>query len=131
MTPNSHRPFVRRPSIFTFLLLALLLAGAASLIVSRALAAPPTVLILSSTVTGGAASEEAQAAIALGYNVDVVTPAQWATKTQADFASYRALILGDATCTDISVITAAEANASVWGPAVNGNVIIQGSPGFP
>ena len=83
------------------------------------------VLILDSTVSGGASSREAQAAIALGYTVEVVNAAGWAAKTQADFSTYRALILGDQGCG--GSITAAEANKAVWGPVVNGNVIIIGT----
>src|SRR5262245_44486116 len=52
------------------------------------------VLILARTVTGGFSSQEAVSAQQLGYLVDVVTDAQWAAKTAADFASYRAIILG-------------------------------------
>lgn len=86
------------------------------------------VLILDSTVSGGASSREAQAAIALGYTVEVVNAAGWAAKTQADFATYRALILGDPTCgSSTSSVAAAEANKAVWGPVVNGNVIIIGT----
>ena len=88
---------------------------------------PPKVLILAPTVTGGASSREAQAATALGYTVEVVDNAGWAAKTQAEFGTYRALILGDATCTNVGVITAAVANKDVWGPVVNGNVIIIGT----
>jgi hypothetical protein len=90
-------------------------------------AAPDKVLILSSTVTGGLSSREALAAAALGYTVEVVDNAGWGAKTQADFAGYRALILGDATCTSIGAISAAVANKAVWGPVVNGNVIVIGT----
>lgn len=76
-------------------------------------------------MSGGTSSVEAQAATALGYKVEVATNAQWAAKTQADFAGYRALILGDAACG--GSITAAVANKSVWGPVINGNVFIVGS----
>jgi hypothetical protein len=83
------------------------------------------VLILETTVTGGPASIEATAAASLGFSVDIVSPAQWATLSAADFARYRAIILGDPTCrADTAGIAAAEANAGVWGPVVNGNVVI-------
>jgi hypothetical protein len=83
------------------------------------------VLILEPTVTGGAASIEATTAASLGFAVDVVSPTTWSTLTAADFARYRAIILGDPTCqTSTSAIAAAEANASVWGPVVTGNVVI-------
>jgi hypothetical protein len=85
-------------------------------------------LILGSTVTGGASSVEALEALALGLTVEVATDAQWTAKTTADFASYRVLILGDATCSTLtSGAVAAAANAATWSSAVNGNVIINGS----
>jgi hypothetical protein len=86
------------------------------------------VLILSSTVSGGTASIEATKAASLSFSVDVVTPAQWSTLTAADFAGYRAIILGDPTCgVGESPIAAAIANARVWGPVVNGNVVVIGT----
>lgn len=89
---------------------------------------PEKVLILAESVTGGASSQEAQAAAALGYAVEVVTDAQWAAKSAADFGSYRALVLGDPTCrTSLGSIDAASANRGVWGPQVDGNVIVNGT----
>lgn len=92
-------------------------------------AAPDKVLILSSTVTSGTSSDEAQAAAALGFTVELATPAQWAAKTAADFASYRALILGDPTCAGpgTAQISAAEGNRTTWGPEIDGNVIVNGT----
>jgi len=87
-----------------------------------------TVLILNPTVTGGGASTEAQSAIAAGMDVEVVDDAGWAAKSQTDFATYRALILGDPTCVEgAGPIAAAEANRTVWGPVVNGNVVLIGT----
>ncbi|MEO6695585.1 MAG: hypothetical protein ABIY50_10200, partial [Ignavibacteria bacterium] len=87
-----------------------------------------TVLILAPTVTGGASSTEANAAIAAGFNVEVVTAAQWLAKSAADFATYRALILGDPTCVGgTGPIAAAESTTGIWGPEIDGNVIIIGS----
>lgn len=85
------------------------------------------VLILSTTVYGGLSSQEAIAAQNLGMQVDVVTSTTWSTKTAADFASYRALILGDARCASLSAINAAIANRNVWGPLIDGNVIVVGT----
>src|SRR5947208_826844 len=65
------------------------------LLESRVLPAGGKVLILGSTVIGGAGSRESKEAIAQGFSVDVVDDAGWMAKTQADFASYQALILGD------------------------------------
>lgn len=85
------------------------------------------VLILDSAVTGGANSIEAQQAAADGYGVDVVDAATWSAMTASQFAAYRAIILGDPTCGSESSVAAAEADASVWGPVVDGNIEIIGS----
>ncbi len=84
-----------------------------------------TVLILDSTVSGGAASREATAATGLGLTVEVVSDATWAGMTAADFGSYRAIILGDATCGGVTTIF--EANEATWGPQVDGNVVLIGT----
>jgi hypothetical protein len=93
---------------------------------------PGRVLILDGTVSGGATSIEATKAASLGFSVDIVTPAQWSTFTSADFARYRAIILGDPSCVvGTSPIAAAIANAQVWEPVVNGNVVLVGTdPAF-
>ncbi|HLC95607.1 MAG TPA: myxococcus cysteine-rich repeat containing protein, partial [Patescibacteria group bacterium] len=85
-----------------------------------------TVLILAESVSNGLSSVEAQDAMAAGYDVEVVTDAEWAAKSTADFATYRSLIAGDATC-DYGNYQALEATVGVWGPAVNGNVILVGT----
>src|SRR6476659_9731718 len=85
------------------------------------------VLILASTVVNGASSQEAVAATRLGMAVEVVTPAQWAAKTSADFATYRAIILGDPNCGSATAINAAVSTRNTWGPMVNGNVVIVGT----
>jgi len=87
-----------------------------------------SVLILNDTVTGGAGSFEATKAASLGFTVVVASAAQWGAMTTAEFASYRALILGDPTCVlGTAPIAAAEANKAVWGAAVDGNVIVIGT----
>jgi len=87
------------------------------------------VLILASSVSGGAGSREAQAVAALGYTFDLATNAEWASLTTAQFASYKAIILGDPTCQGFgsAARATAQANANVWGPAVNGNVVVIGT----
>jgi hypothetical protein len=86
------------------------------------------VLILDSTVVGGTASWEAKKAVELGLSVEVVNADGWAAKTKADFAQYKAIILGDPQCSgDLVSVAAADANKNVWGPAVTGNVIIIGA----
>jgi hypothetical protein len=118
-----------RPLRFA-LAFVLLLGLAATFGVGHAQAQNGKVLILGGTVTGGAASNEANAATAAGLGVDVVTDAQWAAMTTAQFHDYNALILGDPTCfgpgTSSSIATAT-ANNSVWGPAVDGNVLVVGT----
>ena len=102
-----------------------------AIVAPAAVAAAPddhSVLILGSTVTGGAGCWEAQRATALGLTPVVVDETTWASMTAADFATYRAIIFGDPSCqSGTTAIAAAEANRSVWGPVVNGNVIIIGS----
>ncbi len=86
------------------------------------------VLILAATVTGGSNSVEAVAARSLGYTVEVVSDSAWAAKSSADFAGYRAIILGDATCGgSLGLISAASKSRGIWGPVVDGNVIIVGT----
>lgn len=85
-----------------------------------------SVLILDITVTGGAASLEAMKAAAAGHTVVVVGTVTWLGMSAADFASYRALVLGDATCPGVGTspwLDAPIANRGTWGPVVNGNVI--------
>jgi hypothetical protein len=116
-----------RVSVISALVLAVTLVAPAQRAAAAGAANDHTVLILGPTVSGGASSREALAATAIGMTVEVVDDAGWALKSQADFGTYRALILGDATCTDLSAATAAIANTLVWGPAVNGRVVIIGS----
>jgi hypothetical protein len=115
-----------------------LLAGAIS-------AAPATAdsgraLILSTTVIGfpdpESPSVEAAKATALGMTVDVKSPDEWAAMTADEFAAYRVIILGDPACeggdpdspaAGSASVAAAEANGSVWGPVVNGNIVVNGT----
>ena len=86
-----------------------------------------TVLILSDTVRFPLPtnSREQQAAMAAGFTVELATPAAFAAKTTADFSTYRAIIFGD-TCSG-SISSTAESTRNVWGPAINGNVIVVGT----
>lgn len=81
------------------------------------------VLIYGPSVSGGSASEEATAATNLGFTVDVVDGPTWAAMTADQFDDYRALILGDPTCSG-GYLGDAESNATVWGGVVDGNVVI-------
>lgn len=112
-----------------FLRAGLALGAAVGLFVvpaSPAAAADNEVLILGSTVTGGAASTEATEVVAAGFTPVVVTDAQWAAMSAADFGSYRAIVLGDPTCRETPPAAPA-ANAPVWGGAVDGNALIIGT----
>jgi hypothetical protein len=101
--------------------------------VKPAKAAVADLLILSTTITkpafdGNPLSVEEQEAATLGLSVDIVTPVQWAAMTTADFASYKAIVLGDPTCVvGDSGLAAPVANGAVWGPAVDGNIEVNGT----
>lgn len=82
-----------------------------------------SVLVLSSVDGGGAYSAAAAAA---GFTVVAATDAQWTARSTADFATFRALIIGDPTCGDVPP-AAAEGNAATWSAAVNGPKLIIGS----
>ncbi|HSP78260.1 MAG TPA: kelch repeat-containing protein [Myxococcaceae bacterium] len=92
----------------------------------RSLSSASKVLILGSTVKGGLESDEAKAARGLGYEVELASDEEWAAKGMADFASYRALILGDF-CKSLSAVRAAVESRQVWGPIIDGNVLILGT----
>lgn len=118
--PQSTRPR-RNPVALWIALATLAVAGGAG-------AQPVSdVLILDTTVSGGVNSVESVEAQALGLTVDVVDAATWGAMTTAQFAQYRAIVLGDRTCSSVSVAQPAIDNRGTWGPAVDGNVFIIGS----
>ncbi|HVJ18162.1 MAG TPA: DUF4215 domain-containing protein [Polyangiaceae bacterium] len=88
---------------------------------------PADVLMLDTTLSGGTLSPEAQAVWLKdpSLTINIVDAHTWGSMTTAQFADYKAIILGDATCA--SDFSAAAANPLVWGPAVDGNVIIIGT----
>lgn len=119
--------------------LRVLQAGVAALVlvattftgVGVAQADPPApgddrVLIYGPSVSGGASSIEGAAATALGFAVDVVDAATWASMTAAQFDAYRALIIGDPFCSG-GYLTEAESNTATWGSVVDGNVVVNGT----
>jgi hypothetical protein len=83
-------------------------------------AAAPKALINASTVSGSPSLEQQQAS-ALGFSVDVVSGATWDSMTQAQFASYQLLIIGDPTCATMAA--SATSNAAVWAPVVMGTAV--------
>jgi hypothetical protein len=104
-----------------------------------------TVLMLAPTLTDSAGNQaggevdlctslEATQAMALGLNVEIDDAAAWGAKTQAQFATYKAIVLGDADCptetaetTGDESVAAAVANSSIWSPAITGPVAIVGT----
>jgi hypothetical protein len=84
------------------------------------------VLILDTTVTNGASSAEATAVSALGLTPVVVSASAWSAMSASDFAGYRGIVLGDDTC-DYGDAGAAIGNKLVWGPVVDGNVLLVGT----
>jgi hypothetical protein len=76
----------------------------------------------SATPCGEVASLDAQ-----GWNVTVATEAEWDAMTQAQFASYQLLVLGDTACGGVGNIAGAVSNESTWAPAVNGTILIIGT----
>jgi hypothetical protein len=97
---------------------------------SAATASADKVLLFGPSVDGGASSVEGQQAAAQGFGVDVASASAWSSMTTAQFAAYRAIVISDnhdSGSSGVSDLAAAEANASVWGAAVSGNVIITGA----
>lgn len=133
-SPSLHRPAnlpkagLPRRSRFAILIFSLtaFLIGVARL---PAVPAPDanSVLILDTTVTNGGSSVEAIEASNAGFTVVVVNAATWAATTAAEFATYRALILGDPTCGNLTSIAPAVANRTTWSPKINGNIILIGT----
>lgn len=71
-------------------------------------------------------SLEAYEARSLGFNVDLIKPADWALMTTADFANYNAVVIGDPKCNH-GDLAPAVSSAAVWGAAVDGNVAVLGN----
>ena len=93
------------------------------------------VLVLSESIINGTDSLEAQDAAAMGYQVDIKDATWWGdpSRTTADFAAYRAIIIGDPNCDGVSspeyqnAMQVVESTVNIWGPAVKGNVIVIGT----
>lgn len=90
-----------------------------------------TVLILGTTALKGPTSPEAIEAGKLGMAVEIVDGVGWKAKSQADFATYRALVFGDPGDPVVdqspAPVAAGEANRTTWSPIVTGNVIVVGN----
>ncbi|MGZ6952267.1 MAG: InlB B-repeat-containing protein [Acidimicrobiia bacterium] len=81
-------------------------------------AATRTALINSDSVFGSPSQEEA-IATSLGLTVTLVDDATWASMTQAQFASYDVLIVGDPSCGFVP--SGVATSAPTWGPVVMGH----------
>lgn len=89
-----------------------------------------SVLILGTTIGPASPSLEESKAAALGYTVVVASALDWAGMTASDFASYKAVVLGDRSCSIVGTspdLDAALANRAVWTPAITGNVVVVGT----
>ena len=121
---RAHR---RGRSILVWILLSIVLITACPCVVDAA-----EILILDSTVlTPATSSKEYLALLNMGYTaakIDIVSNATWSGMTAAQFASYKAIILGDPECNDSNnaVITLTD-NNDIWGPVITGNVVIIGT----
>jgi uncharacterized repeat protein (TIGR01451 family) len=79
-------------------------------------------------IFGPTDSDALRAAVtAAGFVPVVATEAQWGAMTTAQFAEYRALLIGDPFCGSVEEVDGAVANRAVWGAAVDGNVIVDGT----
>jgi len=71
--------------------------------------------------------EYTEATTTLGYTAKVVTEAQWNSMTTADFAAFKAIVIADPDCaTDPTQLDFLATSNSVWGPAVEGNIVLIG-----
>ena len=68
-----------------------------------------------------------EATTTLGYTAKVVTEAEWKGMTTADFAAFKAIIIGDSASSDLSLIQFLEDTQSTWAPAVQGNMVLIGN----
>lgn len=66
-------------------------------------------------------------AITTGFTPVCVDTATWGAMPAVDMATYRQVVLGDATCTSLGAVAAAEANRILWSPVIGGNMILVGT----
>ncbi|MEX1246696.1 MAG: myxococcus cysteine-rich repeat containing protein [Thermoanaerobaculia bacterium] len=107
--------------------LGLVLLGALALLPAAALAQPApdanSMLVLTSVDGGGSYSASATTQ---GFTVVPASDAEWAARTAGDFATFKAIILGDPSCGGTPPAVA-EANAAVWGSVIDGPILIVGT----
>lgn len=88
-----------------------------------------SVAILKSTTGPADPSLEKAKVLALGMTVVEMSDADWMATTSAEFATYKALVIGDPSCVGLGHpgFATAEATRATWGPAVTGNVVVVGT----
>jgi hypothetical protein len=68
-----------------------------------------------------------EATTTLGMTAKVVSVADWATMSTADFAAFKAIVIADPDCSsDPSILQFLVDSKNTWGPAVQGNMVIIG-----
>ena len=127
MTTRSGNALFHFGSVLRSWVPGTLLALALLLLPGQGLSQPApngnSVLILSSLDADGF---YAARATALGLTVVNATDVEWAARTTADFATFKAIIIGDPDCGG-SPPTAAVTNAAIWGAAVDGPILVIGT----
>lgn len=78
-----------------------------------AVAVAPKALINADSVSGSPSIEQ-QEAEAQGFAVQVVTGSEWGAMTQAQFAQYQVLVVGDRFCETLA--PSVTSNAATWAP---------------
>lgn len=72
--------------------------------------------------------EFVEATSVLGYTTKVVSEAQWKTMRTAEFAAFKAIVIADPDCStspsDVQFLTDTK---NIWGPAVQGNIVVIGT----
>lgn len=71
--------------------------------------------------------EYSEAIGTLGFTAKVVTEDEWRTMTTADFAAFKSIVLADPECGgDTGALQFLVDTKDVWGPAVQGNIVLIG-----
>lgn len=75
---------------------------------------------------GSFSEDESHFAVDAGHNVTIVSAAEWASMTTEDFASYDAIVIGDAgcDCDEGDLLEPLNDNKEVWSPAVTGHLFM-------
>jgi hypothetical protein len=107
-------------------------AGASASQSARAANHHNTVLFLASSLDPAdgptfADSIEVAEAVAKGYSVEIDSDVEWAAKSAADFAGYRAIVIGDAQDGSNNPMPALLGNLSKWTSAIRGNEFLTGA----